>query len=122
MRKNAPMTMASGSDNRSVKLRAAVMARGRAPVCSLSHRERAGVRGQGLSIGFEPPHPNPLPDGERERTESAATSVLLIGSFVDQQQNSPDVSARFRQVAIGKALLRQLHLVVVDGRGASILA
>jgi hypothetical protein len=23
--------------------------------------ERGGVRGYGLSIGFEPPHPNPLP-------------------------------------------------------------
>jgi hypothetical protein len=30
-------------------------------VCSLSHWERGGVRGYGLSIGFEPPHPNPLP-------------------------------------------------------------
>jgi hypothetical protein len=41
-------------------------------VCSLSHRERGGVRGYGLSIGLEPPHPNPLPNGERERTEIAA--------------------------------------------------
>jgi hypothetical protein len=41
-------------------------------VCSLSHKERGGVRGYGLSIGIEPPHPNPLPDGERERTEIAA--------------------------------------------------
>ena len=23
-------------------------------------------------MGFEPPHPNPLPNGERERTEIAA--------------------------------------------------
>jgi hypothetical protein len=41
-------------------------------VCSLSHRERGGVRGYGLSRGIEPPHPNPLPAGERERTEIAA--------------------------------------------------
>ena len=26
--------------------------------------------GYGLSIGLDPPHPNPLPEGERERTES----------------------------------------------------
>jgi hypothetical protein len=41
-------------------------------LCSLSHRERGGVRGFALSMGFEPPHPNPLPKGERERTEFAA--------------------------------------------------
>jgi hypothetical protein len=41
-------------------------------VCSLSHWERGGVRGYGLSIGIEPPHPLLLPAGERERTEIAA--------------------------------------------------
>ena len=41
-------------------------------LCSLSLRERGGVRGYGLSIGFDPPHPNPLPAGERERTALAA--------------------------------------------------
>src|SRR5260370_18110286 len=40
-------------------------------LCSLSHRERGGVRGYGLSMGFGPPHPNPLPAGEREHTEHA---------------------------------------------------
>jgi hypothetical protein len=34
-------------------------------------RERGGVRGYSLSIGFEPPHPHPLPNGERERAECA---------------------------------------------------
>jgi hypothetical protein len=34
--------------------------------------ERGGVRGSGLSIGFEPPDPHPLPNGEREQTEIAA--------------------------------------------------
>jgi hypothetical protein len=43
-------------------------------LCSLSHRERGGVRGFALTMGFEPPHPNPLPKGERERTESTACS------------------------------------------------
>jgi hypothetical protein len=33
---------------------------------SLSRRERVGVRGYKLSIGPEPPHPNPLPFGETE--------------------------------------------------------
>jgi len=41
-------------------------------VCSLSHGERGGVRGYGLSRAQEPPHPSPLPYGERERTELAA--------------------------------------------------
>jgi hypothetical protein len=41
-------------------------------LCSLSHRERGGVRGFALSMGLGPPHPNPLPKGEREQTESAA--------------------------------------------------
>jgi hypothetical protein len=39
---------------------------------SLSHRERVGVRGYGLSMGSEPPHPNPLPNGERERAQIGA--------------------------------------------------
>jgi hypothetical protein len=30
------------------------------------------VRGLGLSMGFEPPHPNPLPFGERARNEIVA--------------------------------------------------
>jgi D-aminopeptidase len=30
------------------------------------------VRGYGLSMGLEPPHPDPLPNGERERAEIAA--------------------------------------------------
>jgi hypothetical protein len=34
--------------------------------------ERGGVRGYGLSMGFEPPHPNPLPKGEREQSQFAA--------------------------------------------------
>jgi hypothetical protein len=45
-------------------------------VGSLSHWERGGVRGYGLSIGFEPPHPNPLPYGERERTVRAAPTSI----------------------------------------------
>lgn len=40
----------------------------------LSHRDSGGLRGYDLD-GFEPPHPNPLPDGEREPTEIAARSV-----------------------------------------------
>lgn len=44
---------------------------------SLSHREREGVRGYGLSIALKPPHPNPLPAGEREHTEIAAPSSSL---------------------------------------------
>jgi len=43
-------------------------------VGSLSHWERGGVRGYALSMGFEPPHPNPLPSGERELTQVAASS------------------------------------------------
>gem|GEM_PF-5238328 len=39
---------------------------------SLSHRERGGVRGFGLSFPHHPPHPNPLPSGEREPAEFAA--------------------------------------------------
>src|SRR2546421_6894349 len=38
-------------------------------VCCLSRRERGGVRGYDLSIEPYPPHPDPLPCGERERTE-----------------------------------------------------
>jgi hypothetical protein len=47
-------------------------------VCSLSHRERGGVRGLGLSLGFEPPHPNPIPTGERERTESSLKTGIEL--------------------------------------------
>ena len=32
------------------------------------------MRDYGLSMGFEPPHPNPLPCGEREHAEIAAPS------------------------------------------------
>src|SRR5882757_4157227 len=40
--------------------------------------ERGGVRDYGPSMGFEPPHPNPLPDGEREFTEFVAPAVLHL--------------------------------------------
>ena len=33
------------------------------------------MRGYGLSIGSEPPHPDPLPRGEREPTEHAGRSA-----------------------------------------------
>src|SRR6266849_2299683 len=58
------------------------LAAGRAAdsVCSLSHWERVGVRGgvrgSGLPIDFEPPHPTPLSKGEREPTEIAATQSI----------------------------------------------
>jgi hypothetical protein len=42
-------------------------------VGSLSHRERGGVRGYDFD-GCDPPHPSPLPNGERERTEIMARS------------------------------------------------
>src|SRR5262245_29855142 len=43
-------------------------------------REARRVRGQGLIESHLPPHPNPLPCGERERAESAACSCrpLLV--------------------------------------------
>ena len=47
-------------------------------LCSLSHRERGGVRGCVLLMGFEPPHPNPLPKGERERTELVVQGAANI--------------------------------------------
>jgi hypothetical protein len=40
--------------------------------CSLSQRESGGVRGFALSFPHDPPHPNPLPSGEREPAEFAA--------------------------------------------------
>src|SRR5262245_60437727 len=45
-----------------------------------SAREARRVRGQGLIESHLPPHPNPLPCGERERAESAACSCrpLLV--------------------------------------------
>jgi hypothetical protein len=32
------------------------------------------VRGYGISMGLEPPHPDPLPNGERGRAEIAAVT------------------------------------------------
>src|ERR1700730_3495766 len=46
-------------------------------VCSLSHKEKDGVRGLGLSRDPISPHPNPLPTEERERTEYAALASHL---------------------------------------------
>ena len=44
----------------------------------LSHWERGGVRGFGLSIGFEPPHPNPLPTrGEGAHRDRGAIGGTL---------------------------------------------
>jgi hypothetical protein len=53
-------------------------------LCPLSHRERVGVRGCVLSMGFEPPHPNPLPNGEREHTASVvrASANIHYRSFI----------------------------------------
>src|SRR5262249_46161401 len=86
----------------SVMIRAAVLAASGAKdsVCSLSQRERGGVRGCDLSRGFEPPHPNPLPFGERERTEFAACSV-------DQKR---DVESRAREFRHHRALLVEIGL------------
>src|SRR5262249_59480240 len=69
-------------------------------VCSLSHRERDGVRGSGLSISLEPPHPRPLPDGERERTERAAPFGQSDAS--GGRLSAPSTSA----LAPGKSKLR----------------
>jgi hypothetical protein len=44
-------------------------------VCSLSHRERGGVRGYSLSIACNPLTPALSPNGERERTEYSAPVV-----------------------------------------------
>jgi hypothetical protein len=49
--------------------------------CSLSHRERGGVRGYSLSIVPNPLTPPLLPCGEREQTEFAAASVFLRRYF-----------------------------------------
>src|SRR5262245_52826819 len=38
--------------------------------------ERGGVRGDRSLDTFEPPHPNPLPSGEREHTERVALSLI----------------------------------------------
>src|SRR5688572_3951964 len=37
-----------------------------------------GVRGARFLDRFEPPHPNPLPNGERERTEFAARLRFIL--------------------------------------------
>src|SRR6266699_2148796 len=46
--------------------------------------ERAGVRGNGTSMSSSPPHPNPLPRGEREQTEPSLGAIdsQLSESFV----------------------------------------
>ncbi len=55
---------------------------------SLSRWERVGVRGFGPSIGHDPPHPSPLPVGEREPTEPAAT-------WCHELDRSGDACSRF---------------------------
>jgi hypothetical protein len=44
-------------------------------VCSLSHRERGGVRGHSLSMAGNPLTPTLSPNGERERAEFAASVI-----------------------------------------------
>jgi hypothetical protein len=65
------------------------------PVRSLSHRERGGVRGFGLSMGFEPPHPTPLPNGERESTKVAAIAFPEYGTSESCLAHLGDLGAQF---------------------------
>jgi hypothetical protein len=50
------------------------------PAGERSDREAIRVRGFGLLDIPEPPHPNPLPYGERERAELVAGSSIHDGS------------------------------------------
>ena len=68
-------------------------------------------------------------DGERKRQQKREAARGGHGSWIHRKDagrragRAPSIGQRdFRQVAIGKALLHQLHFRVVDGRGASVLA
>src|SRR5262249_61307691 len=68
-----------------------------ARLCARSHRERGGVGGYAPQLGFDPPHPNPLPAGEREHTERVAYSLappphsitLSARNSIDSEMGSP---------------------------------
>ena len=64
------------------------------PVYSVTHVPGCSVRGKNLSMGFDPPHPRPLPCGERERAEFAAL-------FVSHPSGSCGSSPRARRPPVG---------------------
>jgi tripartite-type tricarboxylate transporter receptor subunit TctC len=114
-------------------------------VGSLSHRERAGVRGCGLAAACTPLTPALSPNGERERTESAAplarhsllvlmlASLLISTPALSQTSQKPiqiivpfapgasaDGAARIVANELGPRLGRQVVVENKAGAGGSL--